>query len=437
MKRLTRALLAFLLAFSSLSIDAISPFQYSAFATLDATQLENFAQNNILFYDPSQATQGNCISSRPGGNVSGSNVNYAGVQVFSDADIQVIEANQPIYQEAADRYNFPWQVLAILHNLETGLRRYNPSNGQGVYQLYSYTGGGTNQNRFAPADSITEEEFRRQTIIAAEEVSRMAGDLNNTDNVKRLFFQYNGVAQTYIDKAIALGFSEEKAQNGEGSPYVMNRYDAARDPTSASMNPAWPGRYVADGVYDPSATMSGFGAFVQYEALAGTGICSTTSNNIAEVALEISWEGQNSHSMYDPKPEYVEAMKATGVWNSLGGYPPEGASCDRFVSTVMRYSGADPNFPLGAVSTQEDYMRAHPEMYQKIEHHDDYSVLEPGDIFISYAQHIYLYVGEINGQLYQASASYGDRTGEHFPGVYFSDNYGGVRYYNVYRRINY
>ena len=78
---------------------------------------EKFAQNNILFYDPGQTTQVNCISSQPGGNVGGSNVNYAGVQVFSDADMQVIEANQPIYQEAADKYNFPWQVLAILHNI--------------------------------------------------------------------------------------------------------------------------------------------------------------------------------------------------------------------------------------------------------------------------------------------------------------------------------
>lgn len=392
-----------------------------AFVSLIKQALANFTENSI--------------------SGVGSNRNYAGAEVWSAAELSAIEANQAIYKEAADQYNFPWQVLAVLHSHETSLRRYNPSNGQGVYQLYSYTNGGTNANRFTPADSISEEEFRRQTLIAAEIVSGMVGDLNDPDNVKRLFFQYNGTAQVYIQKALDMGFTEEQARNGEGSPYVMNRYDAQRDPTSASMSSLWSGRFVADGVYDSSSVSTGFGAFVQYEAIAGSSYCSWGGGTIAETALYLSWEG-HGHAITDPKPEYVEAMKEVDAWIlpcNGGECPYYGASCDQFVGTVMRYSGADPNFPIFfGGTTLVDYLQTHTEMYMKVDHNNDVANLQPGDIFITWGNgnHIYLYVGEIDGQPTQASASWGSRTGEHFPGVYFSDN-GGSRVYEVYRRINY
>lgn len=378
---------------------------------------------------------------------AGGNQNYAGAQVWSDAELAAIEAHQAIYEEGANKFGFPWQVLAVIHSLETGLQLYNPANGQGVYQLYSYTGGGTGPNRFPPADSISEEEFRRQTIIAAEVISGMAGDLNNPDNVKRLFFMYNGTAKVYIEKALAMGFSQEEAENGEGSPYVMNRYDAQRDPTSGAMHPAWPGRYVADGVYDPSATYEGFGAFVKYEALAGgssAGYCESAGGSIVETAMMLAWDirGGRVHGKDDPKPEYVTAMKEVDAYiqgcNSTG-CAPIGASCDQFVGTVMRYSGADPEYPIFGPATQQSHMDSHPDMYEKVTTNEDFSALEPGDIFVTAGpagNHIYIYLGEIDGEMAQASASFNQRTGEMFNGVYFSDE-GGARVYTVYRRINY
>ena len=374
----------------------------------------------------------------------GKNTNYAGDTVWSEAELTAIAENQAIYEEAANEYGFPWQILAVLHSQETGLKRYNPDNGQGVYQLYSYTDGGTNANRFTPASSISEEEFLRQTKLAAQIVSDWVGDLNDPDNVKKLFFKYNGAAERYIQKALNMGFTQEEAENGEGSVYVMNRYDAERDPTSSSMSVYWPGRYTGDGVYTEGSTTETFGTFVKYQALGGAQVCANNSN-IAETAITLSWEGLRSHDKSDPKQEYIAAMKEVGSYQSGcndSGCAPEGASCDQFVGTVMRYSGADPDFPIFGPGTQETYMLSHPEMYQKIEHNNDISNLQPGDIFVTNTNgnHIYLYVGEIDGQPSQASASFNDRTGEHFAGVYFSDNYGkdgGTRVYSVYRRINY
>ncbi len=369
----------------------------------------------------------------------GDNTNYAGMAVWSDAELEAIQANQAIYEEAADKFGFPWPIMAVLHSHETGLQRYNPGNGQGVYQLYSYTNGGTNENSFPPADSISEEEFRRQTMIAAEIVSGMVGDLNDEGNVKRLFFQYNGVADVYIQKALDMGFSREEAENGEGSAYVMNRYDARRDPTTKEMDSAWPGRFVADGVYDSSATTDGFGAFVQYEALSGSSTCHGSGSIIADTALELSWEGWESHGTYDPKPEYEQAMKEVGTWDEY-----RGANCSGFVATVMRYSGADPDFPEYSVS-QYERMASLTDMYVEIET-EDYADLEPGDIFIMLSpgnvyRHVYLYVGEIDGEHYLADAAAHQWTAAHYPVTLLLDNIfyyynGGTWKSHIFRRIN-
>ena len=404
---------------------------------IDEDLLYDYGLNGIYHYRGGEMEK--CTPSE------GGNQNYAGEKVWSEAELDAISENQAIYEEAADQYGFPWQVLAVFHSMETALRRYNPDNGQGIYQLYSYTEGGTNGKAFKPAGPVTEEEFKRQTTIAAEVITSLVGDLNDPDNVKKLFFKFNGTSSKYVEKALALGFSEAEAQNGEGSPYVMNRYDARRDPASSEMDKAWPGRYVKDKVYDDDATSMVFGAFVKYEALAGSSYCHDDSDGgggggtIVETALLLSWDG-HGHDKNDPKPEYVRAMKEVGTYNSPcranGNCAPKGASCDVFVSTVMRYSGSDPGFPATGPVVQKSYMESHPEKYMKVKA-SDVSDLQAGDILVAVdnGRHIYLYLGEIDGKKMQASASYNDRTGEHFPGVYLSDH-GGNRHYSVYRRIH-
>ncbi len=407
----------------------------SALKIIDEAKLYFYGMNGIYYYRNAGSGDDCTVE-------TGSNQNYAGVPVWSEAELAAINENRAIYEEVANEYGFPWQVLAVLHSLETGLRRYNPGNGQGVYQLYSYTKGGTNENSFAAASSISEDEFRRQTEIAGSIVSSMAGDLNNPDNVKKLFFKYNGASSQYIEKALAMGFSLEEAQNGEGSAYVMNGYDARRDPSSSEMDPAWAGRYIKDGVYDASSTTGRMGAYVKYEALYGNDYCEDTEGgsgifggDIVETAKLLSWDGKG-HSADDPKQEYIEAMKAVGTYftpcRNSSDCAPVGASCDIFVATVMRYSGADPSFPATGPAVQESYMQSHPEMYTQVMVSDT-SDLQPGDILVATdnGRHIYINLG--NGQ--QASASYNDRTGETFSGVYLSDK-GGSRHYNVYRRTH-
>ena len=213
---------------------------------------------------------------------NGDYTNYAGDSVLSDAQIALLESNISVYEQAiqstgASSYGVTWQLLASVHYKETGLSRYNPANGQGVYQMYSYVNN--TGNTFPPADSIDEAEFLRQTELVLTEfiiptLESNGLDLSSDDDVKRFFFIYNGQAQQYIDKALAMGYTQAQAENGEGSPYVMNRYDAPRDPANPDgMDPNWPGGYVADGVYDATATSMTFGAYTVYSALGSSSVC--------------------------------------------------------------------------------------------------------------------------------------------------------------------
>lgn len=238
-------------------------------AAITRAQLEFYAQNGIFFYNPDN-TVGITDSMAC---VSGSNTNYAGAQVFDSGQMDLINANKFAYQAAADQYGFPWQVLAVIHSIESSLSRKNPANGDGLYQIIH---SDWHDSTFTPNKVLDDDEFLATTIIAAKFIAEnKASDLNlNTaDGVKELFLRYNGTGGGhYKAKAEALGYSATY----EGSPYVMNRFDAPRDPTNPStMNPAWPGMYIGttsgNSHYDPTYTWTGFGAYTKYVALGGSG----------------------------------------------------------------------------------------------------------------------------------------------------------------------
>lgn len=398
-----------------LAILLIAPPPQQALGLTDTTLDELYAYG-VYYYNPSGGSSDNCSPNGPAANGQ----NYAGVNVFSEADLAAIKANRPFYEEAAQPYGFDWRLLAVIHYRETSLRRYNPSNGQGVYQLYGHG------IIFPPANSISDAEFLRQTKLTAGFIHDSYGkglDLTTPEGIKRMFFRYNGTAQKYIDKAVAMGFSQEEAQNGEGSPYVMNMFDERRDPTSPNMDPRWSGMYVADGVYDSSATSKRPGAYTQYAAIAG--ICG--SNSLNEVALQLAWP-ETGHGC-NAKPEYKTAMAEVGTGDVGGGIPVPGCSCDRFVATVIRYAKADPNVEIGNTNKQLVYFRQHPELYQEIPNEHNTSNMQPGDIMVLNG-HIMMYVKRDDGTEGIASASIGSRTGEFNPGVYFSDWRGD---YNIFR----
>ncbi len=143
------------------------------------------------------------------------------------------------------------------------------------------------------------------------------------------------------------------------------------------------------------------------------GVCGGGNGDINATALALAWP-EHGHSMYEPTEAYAAALVATGV-NKLGDeWSMMGASCDAFVATVMRYSGADPEYVCCLVSELRKYMANHPEKYVLVTGNifssDD--VME-GDILVANSlKHIEIAVRKEDGTMAIASASHGERTGE-------------------------
>ena len=342
-------------------------------AYLSGDGLHPTAAGQELFAELISDAVGGSTSTTSG--LNGNYTNYAGDQVLTDSQITLLQSNIPIYEQAiqntgAGQHGINWQFMATLHYQETGLNRYNPDNGQGVYQMYSYVNA--TGNTFPPADEISEEEFLRQSELVITEVlipTITSNDLNlsNPDDIKRFFFSFNGRAQQYIDKALAMGFSQEEANNGEGSPYVMNKYDAARDPDSPDMDPNWPGRFVADGVYDPSSVGANYGAFTIYSAIGGADVCISSVSSggltleqaqalMADYIYDVNCTDYDIYcthsSAYGPKANCVTFVQyfidrftsATGIAaTGNGGW------------VVSNLTGTDVSSPFGLYAASLDY----------------------------------------------------------------------------------
>lgn len=212
--------------------------------------------------------------------VSGAtNTDYAGKQVIPDAQMKKIEENAPFYIAAADKYDLPWQILAVIHIRETTLGRSNPSNGQGIYQFLNKNGGPY------PAGAVDDAEFQRQTDYLANMVKNDYVTRNYPNNrtltkenaspetIKDLFFSYNGRSAKYSQQATVAGY-DPATQGYEGSPYVMNKADSKRDP---NVNKTTWGQVKRDKGPVEFPANQGYGAFVMYAALSGIQVTSSGS----------------------------------------------------------------------------------------------------------------------------------------------------------------
>jgi len=253
---------------------------------------------------------------------------YSGKEILNEGQVKKIQKFSNVYQEAAKEADIPWQMLAVVHLKESGLGKNNPSNGQGVYQFVSKQGGPY------PEGEIDDKEFLRQTILAAKFLKSKANanysqnrDLSpdsSPEVIKDTFFSYNGRASVYEQQAKKLGFE----YGYDGSPYVMNKADAKRDPNT---NPSGWGQIKRDfGAIEYPANQ-GYGTFVVYASLAGlsSGSC-TTQGTVRSKVVQL-------------------VQKELALWES-GGLKPgtdfkkytggaQGNWCAWFVSWVYNQAG--------------------------------------------------------------------------------------------------
>ena len=154
-----------------------------------------------------------------------------------------------------------------------------------------------------------------------------------------------------------------------------------------------------------------------------TDMCMAGAGNgdINATAIALSWPDR-THSLYDPKPEYKAALEAVGLSTYPDQYARIGASCDAFVATVLRFSGADPDVFCCGAANMLNYFATHPDLYDEIPNIGNSSNLQGGDIRV-HEGHVEMYVVLEDGSGAIASASYGGRTGDHAIPYYADSRY--------------
>lgn len=189
----------------------------------------------------------------------------------------------------------------------------------------------------------------------------------------------------------------------ETQEYISNIYALITSGFTKSGKPGYP---------DPAPTVSAGDPAAPPVTADGGASCLGNADAIAiaDKAIELSWP--ESHGL-EIKPEYAAAIREFNPTVRA-----DGADCGMFVSTVMKASGADPDYPISGTSNQEAYVRAHPEKYDVVDSVASTADLLPGDILIvnqgagaGAAGHTYIFVGSQPPNGYnEASASLDSRS---------------------------
>ena len=162
----------------------------------------------------------------------------------------------------------------------------------------------------------------------------------------------------------------------------------------------------------------------------GSSIC---GGGIIQTALSLAWpepfdkdtnkESEQRKYPQTPTAAYLAALKkynpADYTESAPVGSGRWGDDCGIFVSTVVRASGADPNYPQSGTMNEERYVKDHPEKYTIIANITSTAQLQPGDILIVNVGtgagglgHTFIYLGKQSGGYDSAEASLGDHSGE-------------------------
>lgn len=254
-----------------------------------------------------------------------------------------------------------------------------------------------------------------------------------------------GVSETGVEASVDYTAPQNQGAVGGGdeAAYIRAEYGQQID-TNDALNflegydaPVGNGANVAAYIAEVEATMSAL-----IDLTTGTSSVSSdqasggcaSGGSIVQTALALAWPTEfttptaNRATAITPTTAYAAALQQfnPSEYTATGG---DGDDCGVFVATVMRDSGADPNYPVVSTVTQAEYVIAHPTLYKIIYPATSTAQLEPGDILIindgttdingvinvgaaggGAGGHTYIYVGPQAGGYNEASASLGDRS---------------------------
>ena len=375
-----------------------------------------WAENNILFYNP-------------GCEEISSTHNYDGpVSVIGGTVAEMIWSGLTSFLT-------PEQAAGVMGNMQSE-SGFHPAKHE-----YSSNASDDIYNDSGPAHGIglIQWSFGRRVNLLATIPSNLRHYFDNRSTYNSMtaeqFLAAAGEADTAALITLELDFLRQELESSysdffstssvaEAATYFLERVERPKNPY-IEYHPArlrqaeayfneYSGTTISGSPFNVTAGSSVFCPEGSEDGDGSTGI-PRDNGDINATALALAWPNRSMGGCSEPSPAYKAAMQALGIWGKGNGgntdyYASFGCSCDVFVATVMRYSGADPNFPL-YLGNQKPYLANNPR-YEVVNVRST-ADLQPGDIRIENGGgHIVLIVQKPDGSLGIASASHGGRTGD-------------------------
>ena len=348
-----------------------------------------FSQNNIgLYSDCPEACESGSSVIGVGGGVPAETTSYLDGRNIT----ALYEQNKARYEAAGTANNVKPQIIAALHYREAGM---NPASS--VYNGAAL-GSGTNvDGQLVVSDPIEDATRATKTLVG------LASGVYGVDITKEdLTIEELGKAFLAYNR----GYLYERSGNTyDQSPYVMNGFDEEH------MNMAWvgpPGDPALDAGQIDGNKAGALAVLSYLGGVTGDVECSTSgvvAGDIVKTAIGLAMDRPAANGETDVSLTVQAYRDVFPQYNSAPFAYPAITDCGRFVSTVMRSSGADPTFAEVFVPTQIDYMNSSGK-YNSLGT-IGIDQMQPGDI-VATPGHIIIFTGP-NGEYMAADASYQDR----------------------------
>jgi hypothetical protein len=408
----------------TLSIFLILTLATPTYATLNESTWDMFHQNGIFYYNPDNVLLycGDVASSLTG----------SGYERLKEA----VRAYGEVAMEVQREYGVPWEVVIAQMQKESGVGVAGIAVNGADNNWLGITGTGDAGSYISPSG----RRWARYTSVEAS-IRDWAGPRVLRSRFYVAAFPYLDPANYNLEAFLRVMISSyAPASDGNNEvAYVASVLSFINGPIrEAREEMGWPSSaQLAIQENIPVGGRHPMGTDLRESHDTNTrrsfDVC-IGNGDVNRTAILLSWPDR-SQPKENPKPEYFTALnQPNGVATLRQGdrCSIAGHSCDAFVATVMRFSGADPDFPCCGAANQLRYLSNNVTgpnaKYQEIPNIGSTANMLPGDIR-SHPGHIEIYVVLEDGTSRIASASHCSRTGDH--GI----NYYPDSRYRIFRRI--
>lgn len=378
-----------------------------------AFDLQFYSGNDILYYDP------DCTASATGG---GSTVVVVGTATKSMEEF--VDKYGQMAFDTGKKYGIPYEAILAQGILESNYGRSRltqlANNFFGIKAGSSWTGETINMQ-------TGEENAQggRYTVTAAfrkyptpEAGWDGYGQFITQNPRYKEALKYPGDPVSYITAIRAAGYATDSSYVAKVGGLALSIAEYIK---KAGKWP--PSSEVAKNNVPTGGGAAPTGNSNSCKATTVTG--SGSSSTIVQTALLLAWPNRGLHngtSKSLARQEYQEAMPKFNDYSNAGSTP--WTDCGVFVATVMRMSGADPQYVGRGTSAQLSYVRTSGKFEAFIP--KDTSQLKAGDVMVLNG-HTYIYTDDYEGDgkvhYTIAQASLGDHPPE-AGRVFLSDSRG-------------